>query len=1014
MMINPQVSTGREDVFLERYDRLLGWSLHLTEGDRELAEDLLHDLFIQFTVNEPDLHRIHNLDGYLYTMLRNLHLAQVRRDTRNRLQQFSIVEYDSAEIGLRTTDPRDQIQAQEQLRRVCQYACARKETAKMASVLILRFFHGYYPEEIVRILRSPRSLADQLLRLARNEARVGLGDSEQLAFILPTAVPQVLPTGYARDLDVFLEELRQTIFQSRRGDCLTERDMKEFKQAETATPAPELSHIVSCPYCLDRINALLGLPLLAERSATEMLGRDTRKRGGGGGPGTGSGGLSRVIVNKLRRRVKETIVHKPQELCVSVNGYTLGSQRVGSDRSELNLIVDPDERINFVEVFSEQKIRLLMLSVDELPPDGPGERVAHVALSDQRTLELKVRFSSPSPTVQVVYVDPTFNESASVDQTQANLISAPASDSIHALDSARSADSQVEKVGLPPLHDSLTTQIKRSFTILQKGLRSIAALAFWLKPASVTAVVALLVITALMFVQLRRQPPIALTAASLLQQSASAEEAIAARTDQVLHRTIMFEAVATASPSKLITRHKIDIWHSAEKGITARRLYDDKGVLIAGDWRYADGVQTIYHHGQRPRLQLESERRAKVIQDFSSVWQLDLSAAEFSSMIEDKATTNIEERSDSYVITAESLKSVSLVKATLILTKSDLHATEQTLIVLEDNEFREFRMREISFERRAPNAVAPAVFDPEVELLGDVTSRKNLDVPQNSTSANLPISTSLPLATAALEVAVLKLLSAVGADMGEQVNVTRTPEGHLRVDALVETVERKAELSRALQSVSGNPALQIRISTVAEALSRQKSQAKGSTTSLTIEGATMGTSIPAHDDLRRHFAAKVESGDQLEESIRHFSRRMTSMSYETVQRAMALKRLAGRFSAEDLRSMDSETRLDWLGLIRNHARALQQEIATLKKELGPVFPAAASAGAVAPNDIQTDAELMMAADRLFALCSEYDLAIHRALSLSPDSSRANAFKGAEFWRSLNSAHALAAKVVDVR
>ncbi len=30
-------------------------ALHLTEGDRQQAEDLLHDAFIQFTLLAPDL-----------------------------------------------------------------------------------------------------------------------------------------------------------------------------------------------------------------------------------------------------------------------------------------------------------------------------------------------------------------------------------------------------------------------------------------------------------------------------------------------------------------------------------------------------------------------------------------------------------------------------------------------------------------------------------------------------------------------------------------------------------------------------------------------------------------------------------------------------------------------------------------------------------------------------------------------------------------------------------------------
>src|SRR5262249_44285261 len=87
---------SHEEVFIERYARLRSWSLQLSENDRDLAEDLLHDAFIRFTLARPDLEAIQNLDSYFYGMLRNLHLLQVRRLVRNRLQQLSIIEYDSA------------------------------------------------------------------------------------------------------------------------------------------------------------------------------------------------------------------------------------------------------------------------------------------------------------------------------------------------------------------------------------------------------------------------------------------------------------------------------------------------------------------------------------------------------------------------------------------------------------------------------------------------------------------------------------------------------------------------------------------------------------------------------------------------------------------------------------------------------------------------------------------------------------------------------------------------------
>ncbi|HLA12342.1 MAG TPA: hypothetical protein VJ023_17280 [Pyrinomonadaceae bacterium] len=47
-------TSSHEDLFIERYQRLLAWSLKLTAHDRQLAEDLLHDAYVQFTLNRPD------------------------------------------------------------------------------------------------------------------------------------------------------------------------------------------------------------------------------------------------------------------------------------------------------------------------------------------------------------------------------------------------------------------------------------------------------------------------------------------------------------------------------------------------------------------------------------------------------------------------------------------------------------------------------------------------------------------------------------------------------------------------------------------------------------------------------------------------------------------------------------------------------------------------------------------------------------------------------------------------
>jgi len=159
------------DLFMDRYKELLERTLQLTAHDRGRAEDLLHDAFVQFTCGHADLSAIHDVDRYLFGIIRHLHLSNVRRAMRS-INGLPIIEYDSAESGLRVKDACQQMVVSEQLRAICRYACARKETAKAGSVLILRFFHGYYPEEIARLLRVSHPAIKEQIRCARAEARL--------------------------------------------------------------------------------------------------------------------------------------------------------------------------------------------------------------------------------------------------------------------------------------------------------------------------------------------------------------------------------------------------------------------------------------------------------------------------------------------------------------------------------------------------------------------------------------------------------------------------------------------------------------------------------------------------------------------------------------------------------------------------------------------------------------------------------------------------------------------------
>ncbi len=999
-----------EEQFIERYDRLHAWALALTSGNEDRADDLVHDAFIQFTLRRTELGSIQNTDGYLHRMLRNMFLSQMRRSANLLQLPETLADYDSAELGLRILDPQTQMQIADELRRICRYGTERKETSKAGSVLILRFFHGYYLNEIAQVLCSPMDSIYSFLKIARREVKLFLDDPDSMRFVVDA--PAAEAADSERNPIRLLTELRNAVFNSRRGSCLEREGLESFydAQAAAAPDCADVAHIVSCPVCLDEVNQMLDLPLLVERYPTDTLGQSDqpRKDGGDGGDdgGSGDGGptatTSDTLKRKHSRRFKDVFDHRPQELRVSVNGFVLGAQKVGQEINEQTVSVNIDERIGFVEVFSEQGVRLLFCDVDE-PVDGDVEQRAEASLSDGRKLQLTLDFRSAWPSLHVLYCDPVLKSAESIQRETI------ASDAKIQRDESRAQNIQWRG-----------HQLAESLRRLLELWRFVSGGDFWLKPATVTALVALIVVAAVLLSQFRRGPVLPVSASSLLAQAAAAEQAMAARTDQVIHRTVNLEerkvaqtSVCDACSGELIARRKIEIWQSAEKGITARRLYDDKGHLVAGDWRRQDGVQTLYSHGVKPQLQIQNPPHS--IRN-SDVWQLDPSAKDFTPLVGSIDEARVEERANDYVIMFDRQNSASSVSssatsvvltATLVLSKTDLHATEMTLLLRQGDETREYRMMEASFERRAPSTVAPKVFEPEPELLSADTGTRRLGDTEIPASLRPPVPASPVTATADLEVEVLRLLNSAGADLGEQVSVSRTSEGELKVQGLVETDQRKTEILRALSPLAGNPAIKIDVSTFTEALARQRQGRAAKTPSGLISTErveTAGDVFPAYSDLRGRFS---------DEESRRYATTMVHRSHEAMRRAWALKRLLQQFSSDDLRTLSPEARAKWLALIRGHAAAFGRESGQLRQQLAPIFfPGGASDDGISEGAIASDADLLRAVERLIAVASANDQAVTTAFTTSTSTSAVSAIKTTQFFRSLKSAEKLAQQIAN--
>ena len=1003
---------SHEDIFLARYTRLRAWALQLADHNRERAEDLVQDAFIHFTFTRPDLNAIQNLDGYLYSMLRNLHLSQVRRSLRLPSRSLSIVDYDSAEIGLRATDPRDQIRIQDELRQVCHYACLRKETSKAGSVLILRFMHGYYPREIAQVMRSTRPAVEERLRNARSEAKQYLLNPKSLRFMRETPTPTATAcgSGLARATDDLLHDLRHTVFQSCQGSCFTSEHLESLYQQESTAgvDGATLAHLVSCARCLDEVNELFGLPPLSERYPMDTLGTDTPAKGGGddgdSGGGTGAGS-EKEFQRRCRRRARDVFEHRPQELCISVNGYLLAAQKTGAEFCEQTLSINLTEQINFIEVTSEQEVRLLFLDLNELLPGESGERSAGVKLSDDRTLEATLSFHQPWPVVQVVYRDPLLRA-----ESTAPLYMAEEKVALH--EATRRATSQEEE------HHEAATRPGRGRTLLgtlARLWRWFAHPGFWLRPGTVTAGVAMILIAALLL--MRVHVPV-VSAAELLRRSAAAEEITAGNPGLVLHRTINLEERKERGGA-LIARRRIEVWQSAAQGLNLRRVYDDQNILVAGEWTKADGTSTIYRRSLEPQDHNAPEVETRTLLETGDLWRLDPSAKDFSALVGCAEGMTVEEKASAYLISYQVQQAggavQGLVKATLTLNKDDLHAVEQTLFVQRGGETRVYRFTESGLAQHPKDTVAPSIFQPEPELLGSSGKTKSesekikaQDDPGHPSS--LIPHPSAAVASPELEIEVTYLLNQIKANLGEQVSMTRTAGGALRVEALVETQQRKEEILRALNPVIRNPAVIVEVSTVAEAMKRQPGPSKGRAATVRDVEVTTGR-IPADAELRRYFSARSVDSNRIDEEITQYANRMMSRSRQAVLHASALKRLARRFSPEETRTLAPEARAKWLKMIREHALAYQRETGSLRQELHVVFAGAATGGVT--NEAVSEANLVQAAERLLQLSYAQDEAVRSAFTISEDGRTAAAIKAPQFWRSLRTAEELAAAIQSV-
>jgi DNA-directed RNA polymerase specialized sigma24 family protein len=920
-------SAVRTEQVLERYyGQLVEWGTLLTRGDEGKARDLVHDFCLNVTVTKPDLSGIANLDGYLYKSLRHIYLSGLAQSSREALQFVNAAEFDSIQLALAPRQSSDPLQRQNDLRRICCYSVWRKAQTKGASYFTLRYFHGYHHQEIADLACTNLAAIYSKFRRFRVEVRSYLEEPGKLQFTSRDVPPNPdLHWTPLSSIDLF-KELRSAILGARTGDCLPEDKLIALYSSERSQPisCSLLSHIVSCERCLALVDSHLQRPTLKDREPLDKIGDISD---GTGTEASKSAGISRDrLLRSVRRYRTEVLEHRPRTLSIAVDGKILASHDVQAQRNVLSARVERPENASFVEVFSEQGIRLAMLSIGDLPPEGPHGQTQRVALSDERWVDLTLSFDGLGLNSEVVYFDPALTP-----------------------DVGEEEDSDVPVGVLSQSRPG--NRGNGNLLPWQRATAWLASIRRFLDPVTPSPVIAWsLLITCVFGIAgyfVLRTPKTAptLSARDVLNRSIQVEAA--GLVGQTEHEVFRFEE-ATADGS-ILKQGTINLWKDGDGKRLMRRLYDTKHRLIAAEWVEGNGERGQYQAGDAHPPAADRELLA------DDLWKQDISPASFRNLNGESAQVRPTE--DGYTLTTQpGAADPRLISATLVL-DAHFHPIREVLRMRNAGAIREVRYVEADYERRPSASVPDAIFDPRDQGLRARADRQPF-VPE-SLASNVQLTE--------LHIAVLYQLSSLQADASDPIEVDKTSDGHIRIAGMVASDDRKQEILSRLSLLDNHRLLEMQIVSPSDLEKRGKKLPRAPIGVVSMYD--VGQTKPSADAaLRTYFQAQGLSGAALNDAVSGFSREALDHALHALQNASALKRLSDTFTPAELGAASLASQQQWTEMVARHATALEVELRSLDNQLAILPQSSRQIPNATRRDlvIETPAQFARSANELFA------------------------------------------------
>jgi DNA-directed RNA polymerase specialized sigma24 family protein len=881
------------ELLANRYGQLLRWATVLTRGNSSKAEEIVQEFCVYIAVAKPDLGGVANLAGYLYTCLRNIYLSTLARASREALHLVSVEDYDSFAFAISANPGGDLLQRQNELRRICSYAVWRKESSKSASYFILHFFHGYGRREIAELAQLPIAAIYNKLKTARNEVRSCLEEPGKLRIVNRDTPPEpTLSWNLLSSQDLF-RELRQTILDSRQTDCLAEGELLAHYRSAMRRPVScaLLAHIVSCERCLSLIDRDLRRPTLKDREPLDVFGFSPESGGDAAAPAEKNFDPVRSSVQKKWARIHE---HRPRMLMIALNGQVIAYHDVRSEHNRLSARIERTEKAQFVEVFSEQNVRLALLDVSEPPPDGPPLSLQRIALSDARWLELSLTYDGLGLQSEVTYFDPALSAAVIEEDAEAAL----------------------------PVFATAAQQPENVLGRLQ-GLRATLAraaeLLLTMVPASAPAwALVLAIVLGVGSYVTYRHTQSRMNAAQILNDSIQLQNV--SLQGQTEHQVLRVEE--SSSDGATLQQGVVVLWRDGDGSRYVRRLYDAKYHEIAVEWRKKTDTTESRREGA------DKEAAEMLRSTISQYWDQDLSAQAFAA-IDDRAP-EVRRVDGGYELTRRGATGThpQLISATLVLDRN-LQPIRQIMRVRAGGEVRELRFIQADYERHPSGSVPDATFAPEIDPMSQARRGR-------ATSAGHPRSLAgdVKAQQAELEIGALYQLQTLGADTGVPIEVLRSSNGRLQVSGTVPTDALRDEIVRQLSGLAGHELLDLRIVS-SRGLKVTPGGRRGSVPVEAYEVTQPG--FAADERIRRYFSAEGVSGSRLDAAVAQFSRDALQHAQRALQHAYALDRLGSSVSAEELRAMKLPAQKEWTGMVDSHATGLEAELRSLHVQLAEIW-----------------------------------------------------------------------------